>query len=95
MFAYISFPDEWFTEFGLYHEHVKELETITLAVNEQVFAVNHASAIVAKRMHITANTTQNSMGCSPDEIRQHYDLAKAAIFAELLRCTSKDQVPRR
>ena len=26
MLAYIPFPETWFTEVGLYHEHVKELE---------------------------------------------------------------------
>ena len=46
---------------------MKELETITLAVNEQVLAVKHASAIVAKGMVIATNKTQNNMGCSPDE----------------------------
>ena len=45
---------------------------------------------------ITAtNTTQNNLECSPDEIKQHYDLAKAAILAELIRWTSKNQALRR
>ena len=95
MFAYIPFPEEWFTEVGLYHEQVKELETITLAVDEHVFAVKKAGAIAAKRMITATNKTQNNMECSPDETRQHYDLAKAAILAELLRWTSKNQALRR
>ena len=46
-------------------------------------------------MIIATNKTQNNLECSPDEIRQHYDLAKAAILAELIRWTSKNQALRR
>ena len=35
------------------------------------------------------------MECAPDDIKQHPDLAKAAILAELLRWTSKKQALRR
>ena len=82
--AFLSFPEEWFNECGLYHEQVKALETITLAVDESVFAVKKAGAIAAKRMIIATNKTQTNLECSPDEIRQHYGLAKAAILAELI-----------
>ena len=55
-----------------------------MVVGEQVFAVKKAGAIAAKRMITATNKTQNNMGCSPYEIRQQYDLAKAATIAELL-----------
>ena len=38
-------------------------------------------AIAAKRMIIATNKTRNNLECSQDEIRQRYDLAKAAILA--------------
>ena len=50
-----------------------------------------AGAIAAKRMIIATTKTQHNMECSPEEITKHYDLAKAAILAELLRWTTKDQ----
>merc|ERR1711949_146575 len=95
MLAYLSFPEAWFSECGLDYEQVKALETITLACDEAIFAVKKAGAIAAKRMIIATNTTQNNLECSPDEIRQHPDLAKAAILAELVRWTSKNQAIRR
>ena len=55
MLAYLSFPEEWFNECGLYHEQVKALDTITLAVDESVFAAKEAGAIAAKRMIIATN----------------------------------------
>ena len=85
MLAYLSFPEEWPTEFGLYHEHVQALGTVTLAVDRSVFAVRKAGAIAAKRMIIATHKTQNNMECSPDEFRLHPDLAEAAILAELTR----------
>ena len=70
MLAYLSFPEEWFNECGLYHEQVRALDTITLAGDESVFAVKKAGAIAAKRMSIATHTTQNNLECCPDEIRQ-------------------------
>ena len=93
--AYCSFPEEWFNEANLYHEDVKQLDTRTLAVDEHVFAAKKAGAIAAKRMIIATNKTQDNLGCTPDDIKQHYDLAKAAILAELIRWTSKNQALRR
>ena len=95
MLAYFSFPEEWFTEANLYHEDVKQLETITLAVDERVYADKKAGAIAAKLLVIATNKTQNNLECTPDDIKQHYDLAKAAILAGLIRWTSKNQALRR
>jgi hypothetical protein len=44
MLAYCSFPEEWFTEANLYHQDVKQFETITLAVDNHVFAAKKAGA---------------------------------------------------
>ena len=52
-------------------------------------------AIAATRMIIATNKTQNNMEASPEEIRDNYDLAKAAILAELVRWTTKNQALRR
>ena len=95
MLAYCSFPEEWFNEANLYHEDVKRLDTIVLTVDENVFAVKKAGAVAAKRMIISPNKTQNNVECTPDDIQQHHDLAKAAILAELIRGTSKNQALRR
>ena len=46
-------------------------------------------------MIIATNKTQNYLECTPDDIKQHYDLAKAATLAELIRWTSKNQALRR
>ena len=47
-------------------------------------------AIAAGRMVIATNKTQNNnMERSPDEVSKHYDLAKVATLAELLRLTTK------
>ena len=46
-------------------------------------------------MIIATNKTQNNMECTPDEIRAHPDLAKAAVLAELLRWTTKNQALQR
>ena len=51
MFAYISFPEEWFTEVGLFHDQVKALDTITLAVDESVFAVDSGRDCCQKDDH--------------------------------------------
>ena len=95
MFAYVPFPDTWFTEADLYYEDVRQLDSIVLAVDEQVFAAKKVGAIAAQRMIIAANKTQDNMECSPEEITKHYDLAKAGILAELLRWTTKNQALRR
>ena len=80
---------------GLSHQDVQQFEHITLAVDRHVYAVKKAGAIAAKRMIIATNKTQNNLEASPDEIKQPYDLAKAAILAELLRWTTKNQALRR
>ena len=46
-------------------------------------------------MVIATNKTQNYLGASPDEVRQHPDLSKAAILAEPLRWTTKNGALRR
>ena len=74
---------------------MKQLDTITLAIDNHVFAAKKAGAIAAKRMIISTNKTQNNLECTPDDIKQHYDLAKAAILAELVRWTTKNQALRR
>ena len=94
MLAYCSFPEEWFNEANLYHEDVKELDTTSLAVGENVFAVKKAGAIAAKRMIIATNKTQNNLECTPDDIKQRYDLAKAVILAALSGRASQDQALR-
>ena len=55
MLAFVSFPDEWFTEADLFYEDVKQLDSIVLAVDEQVFTAKRAGAIAAKRMIIATN----------------------------------------
>ena len=81
MLAYVSFPDTWFTGADFYYEDVRQLDSIVLAVDEQAFAVKKAGAIAAKRMIIATNKTQNNnFEASPEEVRKHPDLAKAAIL---------------
>ena len=46
--AYVSFPDTWFTEANVYYEDVRQLDSIVLAVDTQVFAAKQAGAIAAK-----------------------------------------------
>ena len=46
-------------------------------------------------MIIATNKTQNNMECTPEEVKEHTDLAKAAVLAELLRWTTKNQALRR
>ena len=87
MLAYLSFPEEWFTSEGIYFMDVKQLATVILTIGAPAFAVKKAGAIAAKRMIISTNKTQNNMECAPDDIKQHPDLAKAAILAELLKWT--------
>ena len=82
-------PDTWCTEADLYYEDVRQLDSIVLTVDAQVFAAKQAGAIAAKRMIIAINKTQNNLDASPEEVRNHHDLAKAAILAELLRWTTK------
>ena len=36
MLAYVSFPDTWFTEADIYYEDVLQLDSIVLAVDQQV-----------------------------------------------------------
>ena len=62
---------------------------------EESFLVKRAGAIEAKRMIIATNKTQNNLEASPAEVKAHPDLANAAILAELVRWTSKDQALRR
>ena len=95
MLAYVSFPDTWFTEADIYYEDVRQLDSIVLAVDEQAFAAKRAGAIAAKRTIIATNKTQHNLEASPEEVRNHPDLAKAAILAELLRWTTKHQALRR
>ena len=71
MLAYVSFPETWFSEAGLTHHHVLQLETITLAVYEPAFAVKQPGAIAAKRMVIATNKTQNNFEASPEDVRKH------------------------
>ena len=91
---FVSFPDAWFVDADLYYEDIKRLDYIVLAVDEQAFAAKQAGAIAAKRMIIATNKTQNNMEATPEEIKGHPDLAKAAILAELLRWTTKNQALR-
>ena len=95
MLAFVSFPDEWFTEVDLFYEDVRQFDSIVLAMDEQVFAAKQAGAIAAKRLIIATNKTQHNLEATPEEIRKHPDLAKAAILAELLRWTTKNQALRR
>ena len=39
MLAYLSFPEEWFAEVGLFHEDVKQLDSVVLAFDEHAFAM--------------------------------------------------------
>ena len=94
-FAFVSFPDEWPTEANLLYEDVRQLDSIVLAMDEQAFAAKQAGAIVAKRKNIAANRPQNNLEATSEEIRKHPDLAKAAILAELLRWTTRNQALRR
>ena len=68
MLAYLSFPEECFSEAGLQYGDIRQLEHVTLAVDRHVFAVKRAGAIAAKRMVISTNKTQDNMEVSPDEI---------------------------
>ena len=91
MLAFVSFPHECFTEAHIFYEDVRQLDSIVLAMDVQAFAAKQAGAIAAKRMIIATNKTQNNLEATPAEIRKHTDLAKAAILAELLRWTTKNQ----
>ena len=73
MLAYVSFPDTWFTEADIYYEDVLQLDSIVLAVDQQVFAAKKAGAIAAKRMIIATNKTQNNLEASPEEVKNHPD----------------------
>ena len=95
MLAYVSFPEDWCSQAGLYHHDVVHLETVTLVVDEHVPAVKQAGAIAAKRITIATNKTQNNLERAPDEVTKHSDLAKAAILTELIRWTTKNQARRR
>ena len=57
MLAFVSFPDEWFTEANLFYEDVKQLDSIVLAMDVQAFAAKQAGAIAAKRMIIATTKT--------------------------------------
>ena len=46
MLAYCSFPEEWFTEANLYHHDVKQLDTVTLAIDNHIFSAKKAGTIV-------------------------------------------------
>ena len=66
----------------------------------RIIKLLHAKALFGVKylrpgMIIATHKTQNNLECSPDEIRQHYDLAKAAILAELFRWASKNPALRR
>ena len=52
MLAYVSFPDTWFAEANTFHEEVRPLDSVVLAVDEPVFAAKRIGAIAAKRMLI-------------------------------------------
>ena len=65
MLAYLSFPEAWFTSEGIYFMDVKQLDTVTLAIDEPAFVVKKAGAIAAKRMIISTNETQNNMEMCP------------------------------
>ena len=95
MLAYVSFPDTWFSEANIFYDDVRQLDSMVLAVDKRAFAVKRAGAIEAKRMIIATNKTQNNLEASAEEVRRHPDLAKAAILAELLRWTTKNQALRR
>ena len=95
MLACVSFPDTWFTGADIYFEEVRQLDSIVLAVDEQAFAVKKAGSIAAERTIIATNKTQHNLEASPDEVKKHPDLAKAAMLAELLRWTTKNQALRR
>ena len=58
MLAYVSFPEDWSTESGIYHEDIKQLDSITLGVGDEVHVVKDAGAIAAKRTVIAYNKTQ-------------------------------------
>ena len=66
-----------------------------MEIDEHYFLVKQPGAIAAKRMVIATNKTQNNLEATPDDIRKHPDLAKAAILAELVRWTTKNQALRR
>ena len=55
MLAYLYVPENWFTNVGLYHEDVKQLDNITLAVDSHIIAAKSAGAITAKRMITATN----------------------------------------
>ena len=95
MLAYLPFPADWFIGAGLYHEDAKQFDTVVSSADEHVCAVKKVGAIAARIMIIATNKTQHNLEASPDEVREHFDLAKVAILAEVLRWTTQNQALRR
>ena len=79
----------------MYYAAAIQIDSVVLAVDDEVFAVKKAGAIAAKGMSIATNKTQHNLEASPDEVREHVDLAKAAILAALLRWATTNQALRR